>query len=155
MLFKFPVRLIIQQSALCGDNSSCDLIVALHASLQHVLYHVASDEIISGQIKKMEMGFKRIKEELKRHKPQDADDKFAPKMKDFITKSEERFRRATDQHKLMEEKFKEIVSYYCLDTKTSMEEFFGDLSHFLKEFEVCLLYFFIVYFLHHSCIYLF
>ena len=84
----------------------------------------------------METSFKRVKEEVKRHKPQDADDRFSEKMKDFLTKSEERFRRVTDQHKLMEEKFKEIVVYYCLDSKTSMEEFFGDLSHFLKEFEV-------------------
>ena len=83
------------------------------------------------------MSFKKIKEALKHHKPQDADDKFAEKMKDFLTKSEDRFRRVVDQQKLMEEKFKEIVSYYCLDEKKmSMEEFFGDLSHFLKEFEV-------------------
>lgn len=85
----------------------------------------------------MEQSFKKIKDELKRHKPQDADDKFAEKMKDFLTKSEERFQRVVDQHKLMNEKFNEIMSYYCLDKKTTMDEFFGDLSHFLKEFEVC------------------
>jgi len=85
----------------------------------------------------MELGFKKIKDEVKRHKPQDANDKFSEKMKDFVTKSEDRFRRLTDQHKLMEEKFHEIINYYCLDKKTTMEEFFGDLSHFLKEFEVC------------------
>lgn len=100
---------------------------------------VASDEIISGQIKKMDASFKKIKEEVKRHKPQDADDKFSEKMKEFLSKSEDRFRRLTDQHKLMEEKFDEIIKYYCLDKKTTMEEFFGDLSHFMKEFEVCFL----------------
>ena len=82
------------------------------------------------------MSFKKIKEEVKRHKPQDADDRFAEKMKDFLTKSEDRFRRVVDQQKLMEEKFEEIIKYFCLDKKTTMEEFFGDLSHFLKEFEV-------------------
>lgn len=86
----------------------------------------------------MEQCFKKIKDEVKRHKPQDADDKFSEKMKDFLSKSEDRFRRVTEQHKLMEEKFKEITTYYCLDDKkTTIEEFFGDLSHFLKEFEVC------------------
>jgi len=86
----------------------------------------------------MDVSFKKIKEEVKRHKPQDADDRFAEKMKDFLTKSEDRFRRVVDQQKLMEEKFEEIIKYFCLDKKTTMEEFFGDLSHFLKEFEVCL-----------------
>ena len=86
----------------------------------------------------MDQSFKKIKDEVKRHKPQDADDRFSEKMKDFLTKSEDRFKRVSDQHKLMEEKFKEIIVYYCLDEKkTTMDEFFGDLSHFLKEFEVC------------------
>ena len=118
---------------LCDENSS----VIVQHSFYICLCCVASDEIISGQIKKMETSFKKVKEEVKRHKPQDADDRFSEKMKDFLTKSEERFRRVTDQHKLMEEKFREIVSYFCLNDKTTMEEFFGDLSHFLKEFEVC------------------
>ena len=86
----------------------------------------------------MEQSFKKIKDEVKRHKPQDADDRFAVKMKDFLSQSEDRFRRVSDQQKLMDEKFKEITAYYCMDDKkTTMEEFFGDLSHFLKEFEVC------------------
>lgn len=101
----------------------------------------ASDEIISSQLKKMEQSFKKIKDEVKRHKPQDADDRFAVKMKDFLSQSEDRFRRVSDQQKLMDEKFKEITTYYCMDDKkTTMEEFFGDLSHFLKEFEVCYLW---------------
>ena len=85
----------------------------------------------------MKTSFKKVKEEVKHHKPQDADDRFSEKMKDFLTKSEERFRRVTEQHKLMVKKLNEIFSYFCLDIKTTMEEFFGDLSHFLKEFEVC------------------
>ena len=104
--------------------------------------NTASDETISSQLKKMEQSFKKIKDEVKRHKPQDADDRFAVKMKDFLSQSEDRFRRVADQHKLMEEKFKEITAYYCIDDKkTTMEEFFGDLSHFLKEFEVCWVWF--------------
>ena len=111
--------------------------------------NTASDETISSQLKKMEQSFKKIKDEVKRHKPQDADDRFAVKMKDFLSQSEDRFRRVADQHKLMEEKFKEITSYYCIDDKkTTMEEFFGDLSHFLKEFEVCWVWFRV--FIYHS-----
>lgn len=38
----------------------------------------------------------------------------------------------------MEKKYEEIGTYFCFDhKKVPMEEFFGDLSSFMKEFEVC------------------
>ena len=38
----------------------------------------------------------------------------------------------------MEKKYEEIGTYFCFDhKKVPMEEFFGDLSAFMKEFEVC------------------
>ena len=37
----------------------------------------------------------------------------------------------------MDKKYDELASYYCFDRKKlSMEEFFGDLSAFCKDFEV-------------------
>ena len=38
---------------------------------------------------------------------------------------------------LMEKKYDELAKYFCFDRKkTTMEEFFGDLSAFCKDFEV-------------------
>ena len=38
----------------------------------------------------------------------------------------------------MEKKYEEIGTYFCFDPKkVPMEEFFGDLAAFMKEFEVC------------------
>ena len=37
----------------------------------------------------------------------------------------------------MNKRFEELAEYFCFDRKkTSVEEFFGDLSTFIKDFEV-------------------
>ena len=39
----------------------------------------------------------------------------------------------------MEKKYEEIATYFTFDPKKiPMEEFFGDLTTFIKEFEVCI-----------------
>ena len=40
------------------------------------------------------------------------------------------------QYEFMEKRFAELAKYFCIDKKTSMEEVFGDLAHFCKDFEV-------------------
>lgn len=41
------------------------------------------------------------------------------------------------QFELMDKRYEELSKYFCFDRKkTSMEEFFGDLATFLREFEV-------------------
>ena len=38
----------------------------------------------------------------------------------------------------MEKRFDELSKFFCFDRKkTSMEELFGDLTTFFKDFEVC------------------
>lgn len=42
------------------------------------------------------------------------------------------------QYELMEKRYEELAKYFCFDRKKiTMEEFFGDLSTFLRDFEVC------------------
>lgn len=40
------------------------------------------------------------------------------------------------QYDFMEKRYEELTKYFCIDKKTSMEEVFGDLAHFSKDFEV-------------------
>ena len=59
-------------------------------------------------------------------------------MKQFLSEGEEKFKKLHDQYQLMDKKFEELSVYYCFDRKkTQMEEFFGDISQFCKDFEVC------------------
>ena len=86
----------------------------------------------------METGVNKIKNELKNHpKPQEWADKFSEKMKQFLGEAEEKLKRIKEQHQLMEKKYTELAEYYCFDRKKmSMEEFFGDITQFCKDFEV-------------------
>lgn len=86
----------------------------------------------------MSAGIAKIKSEVNHHKhPQEWADKFGEKMKSFLTESENEFKKIQEQHQLMEKKFDELSEYYCFDRKkTPMEEFFGDIVQFCKDFEV-------------------
>ena len=89
-------------------------------------------------VKQMSDGINKIKGEMKHHaKPQDRHDKFSVKLKDFLSEAENRLKKLQEQYDLMEKKFDELAKYYCFDRKkVSMEEFFGDLSSFSKDFDV-------------------
>lgn len=64
--------------------------------------------------------------------------------RDFFDTTHGFYKSAKDQidvlvemHKNMTTMYKELVEYFCLDTKkTSLEEFFGDIKTFLDCFEV-------------------
>ena len=89
-------------------------------------------------MKDLETGLTRIKAEMKHHaKPQDRNDHFAEKMKEFLGAAEGRVSKLRDQYMQMEKKFEELATFYCFDRKkVSMDEFFGDISLFCKDFEV-------------------
>ena len=56
---------------------------------------------------------------------------------EFLGTAEDRFHKLQDQYMLMEKKYDELANYFCFDRKkTTMEEFFGDLTSFCKDFEV-------------------
>lgn len=86
----------------------------------------------------MEAGISKMKSELKQHtKPQEWADKFLEKMKAFLAEGESKFKKLQDQYQLMDKKLKELSEYFCFDRKKiPMEELFGDISQFCKDFEV-------------------
>jgi hypothetical protein len=97
----------------------------------------ASEESMKSAMKAMEDGMKKVKAEVKHHpKPQSKEDKFIEKMKAFLSTGEGACTKLKDQVTLMEKKYEDISSYFSFDPKkVPMEEFFGDLSTFIKEFE--------------------
>lgn len=105
---------------------------------------LASEDSITSGVKRMDAGITKIKGELKHHqKPQEWHDKFHEKMKAFLAEGEGKLKKMQDQHQLMEKKFEELSKYYAFDRKKmTMEEFFGDISQFCKDFEVRIHYFF-------------
>lgn len=98
----------------------------------------ATEENITSGMKRMDAGLAKIKAELKHHpKAQEWADKFQEKMRAFLSEAEGKFKKIKDQHELMEKKYDELSEYYCFDRKkVSMEEFFGDITQFTKDFEV-------------------
>ena len=80
----------------------------------------------------------KVKAELKHHqKPQNKHDKFAVSIQEFLTKAESRFSNVEKQFQLMDKKFEDLAVFYCFDrTKVTMEEFFGDIAMFCKDFDV-------------------
>lgn len=93
--------------------------------------------VIAG-IKKMEAGFAKIRSELNHHAaPQGSVDRFGEIMKGWVAEAENKFKTVQNQFMLMVKKYDELAEFYCFDRKkVSMDEFFGDLCQFCKEFEV-------------------
>ncbi len=89
-------------------------------------------------VKQMESGISRVKAEMKHHlKPSDRNDKFGDEMKGFVQRAEEKFKKLQDQFQLMEKKCEDLSKFFVFDRKkVTMEEFFGDITFFVKDFEV-------------------
>jgi len=84
---------------------------------------------IKTQLKKLEKdvdAFAKIK---------DKDDKFAEVMKDFVSKSTEKFSLISDMHENMQKAYKDVAQLYNINTKKkNMEEFFSDLNEFRSDY---------------------
>ncbi len=89
-------------------------------------------------MKQLQTGLQQTKTEVKYHtKPQSRYDKFGERIKEFLGTAESRVNKLQEQHALMEKKFDELAKFYCFDRKkVSMDEFFGDMNSFCKDFEV-------------------
>ena len=56
---------------------------------------------------------------------------------DFMAIADDKYKKLKDDYELLEQKFDELATFYCFDKKkTTMEEFFGDITAFVKDFEV-------------------
>jgi hypothetical protein len=94
-----------------------------------------SEEVIQKQMKLTEVAMGKAESELSHHKKSDQD-KFHEKMKEFLKRAQGEFTRLQEQYKLMDRAFSELLNYFCLDRKKApIDEFFGDLNNFLKDFE--------------------
>jgi hypothetical protein len=119
------------------ENRFADLI-DFHNDLRNVEEASrASEDAMKSGMKTMEEGIKKAKGEVKHHaKPQGKEDKFIEKMKAFLATGEPTCSKLKEQVTLMEKKYEEIATYFTFDPKKiPMEEFFGDLNTFIKEFE--------------------
>jgi hypothetical protein len=119
------------------ENRFADLI-DFHNDLRNVEEASrASEDAMKSGMKTMEEGIKKVKGEVKHHaKPQGKEDKFIEKMKAFLVTGEPTCSKLKEQVTLMEKKYEEIATYFTFDPKKiPMEEFFGDLTTFIKEFE--------------------
>ncbi|XP_027043261.1 protein diaphanous homolog 1-like [Pocillopora damicornis] len=96
-----------------------------------------SEEILQKSINSMQGNLKKLEKELETYKPHnDPEDKFLPVMEGFYKSAKDQIDVLVEMHKNMTTMYKELVEYFCLDTKkTSMEEFFGDIKTFLDCFE--------------------
>ena len=96
---------------------------------------------MSKGVKQMESNLDKLRTELDHHQnPQDKNDKFAVKIQDFLNHAEARFKKLQDAFQFMDKKFEDLAVYYCFDRKkTTMEEFFGDIIMFCKDFDVSLI----------------
>jgi len=94
--------------------------------------------MVTSGVKKLETGIAKIKSELNHHLvPQDSEDRFGDVMRGWVSGAEEKFKKLQEQYLLMSKKYDELAEYFCFDRKkVPMDEFFGDLSQFCKEFEV-------------------
>ena len=123
-------------------NQLCCIIFGINISYirTHTCIHAASEEMMSKGVKAMEGNLEKLRAELKHHqKPQDKHDKFAAKIQDFLMQAEARFKKLEDQFQFMEKKFEDLAAYYCFDRKKlTMEEFFGDIVMFCKDYDVSL-----------------
>lgn len=55
----------------------------------------------------------------------------------FLSNATREFEGLKQQFELMDKRYEELSKYFCFDRKkSSMEEFFGDLATFIKDFEV-------------------
>lgn len=95
-----------------------------------------SEELVLKQMKQMELSLGKLESELQHHKKPEQGDKFNDKMKEFLRNAQGEFTRVQEQHKLMDRAFGELLAWFCIDRKKApIDEFFGDLQNFLKDFD--------------------
>lgn len=85
----------------------------------------------------METNLSKLERELENcGEPDDPEDKFKDVMSEFYNQAKEQCELLTEMYNNMTNMFKELADYYCFDLKkTQLEDFFGDLSSFLQQYE--------------------
>lgn len=97
-----------------------------------------SQETIQKNIASMGMSVKDLQNNLKNLSKgsSGADDRFADEMNKFISKASEQFELLESMYKKMDQLYKSIGEYFCIDTKkVSIDEFFSYITTFITEFQ--------------------
>ncbi|XP_065668594.1 protein diaphanous homolog 1 isoform X2 [Hydra vulgaris] len=95
-----------------------------------------SDDATAKAVGTLNLSLSRVRDELQHHKtPASLDDRFLDIMSGFVAESSEKLQIVQEMHKNMTTIFSDLVEFYCADPKkTNMEEFFGTVNNFIKEY---------------------
>ncbi|XP_037088136.1 protein diaphanous-like isoform X2 [Pollicipes pollicipes] len=96
-----------------------------------------SAEQVKAMINKMEIGTRNLETDIKNNKvPLCDDDKFLDVMTEFAASAREQVNILTSMAQTMTERFASIADFFAFDQKKyTMEDFFGDISTFIKQFQ--------------------
>ncbi|CAB3986142.1 diaphanous homolog 2 isoform X1 [Paramuricea clavata] len=96
-----------------------------------------SQDVLQKATKSMETNLSKLERELESAEDSnDPEDKFKEVMSEFHNQAKEQCELLVEMFNNMTNMFKELAEYYCFDLKkTQLEDFFGDLSSFLQQYE--------------------
>lgn len=102
------------------------------------VFHLVSQDVLQKTTNNMETNLKKLDSELENYVgTNDPEDKFKEVMTEFYNEAKEQCELLVEMFNNMTNMFKELGDYYCFDLKkTQLEDFFGDLSSFLQQYEV-------------------
>ena len=101
------------------------------------LLFLVSQDVLQKATKSMETNLSKLERELESAgDSNDPEDKFKEVMSEFHNQAKEQCELLVEMFNNMTNMFKELAEYYCFDLKkTQLEDFFGDLSSFLQQYE--------------------
>ena len=100
-------------------------------------FHVVSEETLKSRLNSLEGGVRKLEKVLETYQSKDEEDKFLEIMSEFVSSSKEQCTLLVEMHKNMQTTYKELLSFFSMGSKkVAIEEFFGDIHTFLKQYEV-------------------
>ncbi|XP_028397686.1 protein diaphanous homolog 1-like [Dendronephthya gigantea] len=96
-----------------------------------------SQDVLQKATKLMEGNLSKLERELENSgEANDPEDKFKEVMSEFYNQAKDQCELLVEMFNNMTNMFKELGDFYCFDLKkTQLEDFFGDLSSFLQQYE--------------------
>ena len=103
----------------------------------YLYLYIVSQDVLQKATKSMETNLSKLDRELENcGDSDDPEDKFKEVMSEFYNQAKEQCELLVEMCNNMTNMFKELADYYCFDLKkTQLEDFFGDLSSFLQQYE--------------------
>ena len=100
-------------------------------------FYLVSQDVLQKATKAMEANLTKLDRELENAgETSDPEDKFKEVMSEFYNQAKDQCELLVEMFNNMTNMFKELADFYCFDLKkTQLEDFFGDLSSFLQQYE--------------------